>query len=438
MRSVQRSVDKAGAVLRPRRFFLFGTKRLAQRPGSERISVVIEPATTSTPRNQRYVSNLQVLTGIASLGFVLTGVVSTFLGPILPTLASRWELTDSQSGYFFALQFLGSVIGAGLSSLLLPKQGFRITIAVAHFLMAGGVMALILHPWTAGLMGTFIFGVGFGLVIPATNLLISNAHEERRAAALSILNLCWGLGALLTPSAVYFAISHGKTIAFVIPLGVLLVLQSLSFVCISTEGLTVDQDRVLPDGQTKPGGRYMAMVGGMFFLYVAIEASIGGWIATLARRFPAGLSGLWVLAPSLFYGGLLAGRGLAPLILQRIRERHVALSGLAVGGLGMFTLVTASGWMLIAAAGFFIGLGLAAVYPITIALLANFGGGAKRNAGPLFALAGLGGSIMPWFVGVVSTRAGSLQAGLTVPLIATVVLFWLHAVANHGSQISHD
>jgi len=160
-------------------------------------------------------------------------------------------------------------------------------------------------------------------------------------------------------------------------------------------------------------------------LYVAIESSVGGWIATLARRNPANALGEWALAPCLFWGGLLLGRGVTPLILIRMRERHLAIIGLLSSAVGILALVVLAKWQFIAAAGFLVGLGLSPLFPITVALLAPLG--ATRNAGAMFALAGFGGVVMPELVGIVSSRTGSLRAGLIVPLIATGLLLWLHA-----------
>jgi len=85
-----------------------------------------------------------MFTTVVSTAFVLTGVVTTFLGPILPVLASRWGLSDSRSGYFFTAQFLGSMLGVGISSFLLPRSGFRFSLGLAYLLMAGGVSGLTL------------------------------------------------------------------------------------------------------------------------------------------------------------------------------------------------------------------------------------------------------------------------------------------------------
>ncbi len=52
-------------------------------------------------------------TTLIHAGFILTGMVTTLLGPILPTLSSKWSLDDLRAGYLFTAQFLGSIYGCG-------------------------------------------------------------------------------------------------------------------------------------------------------------------------------------------------------------------------------------------------------------------------------------------------------------------------------------
>jgi fucose permease len=74
------------------------------------------------------------------------------------------------------------------------------------------------------------------------------------------------------------------------------------------------------------------------------------------------------------------------------------------------------------------GVGLAAIYPILVAWLVKaFGERSRRIGAIMFALAGMGGATMPWFVGLMSTRTGSLRAGLLVPLAGCVAMFALIA-----------
>lgn len=380
-------------------------------------------------------SGSRMFTTVVSTAFVLTGVVTTFLGPILPVLASRWGLPDSRSGYFFTAQFLGSMLGVGVSSFLLPRSGFRFSLGLAYLLMAAGVSGLILPDWKSALLGTFAFGLGLGIAIPVSNLLISGLNQDRRSSALSILNFCWGLGAVAAPVALAMAEHRNHVQAFVNVLAGLLLLSTVSLVFVPK--------RELPNGETPAAisrqeifnWPFAAIMGGMFFLYVAVESSVGGWIATLMARAPVD-GHTWLPAPSLFWGGLLTGRGIAPLVLRRVRERSAALASLMIACAAICLLVFASGRQWIAIGAVVTGFGLAVVFPITISLLSCFHGMEKRVAGPMFALAGLGGAVMPWLVGVISTRFGSLQIGLLPPLFAAALLLWLHAIGNHGGKLS--
>src|SRR4030088_1857470 len=71
-------------------------------------------------------------------GFVVTGIITTLIGPLLPILISRWSLTDQRAGLFFTAQFCGSM--AGVASLgWLIKRGYRHAFVCGFSLIAAGV-----------------------------------------------------------------------------------------------------------------------------------------------------------------------------------------------------------------------------------------------------------------------------------------------------------
>jgi MFS transporter, FHS family, glucose/mannose:H+ symporter len=372
--------------------------------------------------------NLRALTVLVSSGFVLTGVVNTFLGPILPALAAHWHLSDSQSGYFFAAQFLGSILGVAISSFLLPRRGYRFSIGLSYLLMAAGVWGLALAQWQLALLGPFIFGVGFGVAIPGSNLLISALNQHRRASALSILNFCWGLGAVLAPFGLALA-ARWNHVGYFLPVLSGLLLITLIGMAATAEGSSPHEEAE-PDGRDLEISRAPSVVtvGAMFFLYVAVEASIGGWIATLAERAQFGAGQAWIVAPAVFWAGLLTGRGITPLLLRRTSERHLTLIGLVVACLGILVLVLSHHRQWITLTGAAIGGGLSAVFPITVTFLSYFKEREKRIAGFMFGLAALGGVVMPWFVGAISTWSGSLHVGVLAPMLCALALLCLHTM----------
>jgi len=388
----------------------------------------------STQMSRTSAGHLRRLTVVVSLGFVLTGVVTTFLGPILPTLTARWGLADSQAGLFFATQFLGSILGVATGSFVLLRRGYRFSIGVAYILMAAGIWGLALARWKFALSGPFIFGMGFGAAIPASNLLISELNQHRRASALSILNFCWGLGAVFAPFGLALA-AHWNHIGYFLPVLSGLLLITLIGLAAAPEGPLPHEEPELHGSESLiSGDQSMVTLGVMFFLYVSVEASVGGWIATLAERASFGAGQAWIVAPAVFWAGLLSGRGITPLWLRRVSERRLTLVGLLVACLGILVLVLSRHRQWITLTGFIIGCGLAAVFPITVTFLSHFRRSEKRIAGPMFGLAALGGAIMPWLVGAISTWSGSLKSGLLAPLLCAVVLLGLHAAWNYRSH----
>jgi len=56
----------------------------------------------------------------------------------------------------------------------------------------------------------------------------------------------------------------------------------------------------------------------------------------------------------------------------------------------------------------------------------------------MFVLSNIGGGLLPWSVGMMSNRVGTLQAGLFVPLIGCAIMFvlflrnWSRATVRHS------
>jgi len=74
------------------------------------------------------------------------------------------------------------------------------------------------------------------------------------------------------------------------------------------------------------------------------------------------------------------------------------------------------------------GLGLASIFPISVSLLPGwFGPSARRASGAVFASGNIGGAVVPWFVGEVSTHAAGLRAAFLVPLlgVSAMLVFYL-------------
>lgn len=377
------------------------------------------------------------LMALLHAGFVLTGVVNTMLGPMLPVLSARWALDDAHAGYLFTAQFSGSMLGVVGSSFLMSRHGHRLPLLLGLGLMALGSAMLLATSWEMGMLLTLCFGFGLGLVIPTTNLLVSELNPDKRAAALSLINFSWGAGAMSAPFFVAGLLRMHDTSHLFYGLAALLTLVAVG---VSKVSFPV----FIPAGNNMVGvqprlwrSRWVPILGALFFLYVGSEAAVGGWTATYAQRMAAGTGTLWVLMPSFFWAALLLGRATAPVLLRDVRELKLAEFGLALSTVGVVALLAAKSLPVIALSVGFSGLGLSSVFPIAIATLTRkFGSSASRVAGVMFALAGAGGATLPWLVGYTSTRLGSLKYGLFVPLFGCVSMSILNILLSKPESVS--
>jgi fucose permease len=363
----------------------------------------------------------------AHAAFVPTGVVTVLLGPVLPALSSRWSLNDAQAGELFTAQFLASTVGVGVSGFLVPRFGYRLVIVLGLLCMAAGVGSLPLGTRFVGMASVACFGIGLGLTIPTCNLLVSEVNPTGRAAALSWLNFSWTLGAVACPFLLKPFQRAGRisTFFYVVACSVLLI--SLLLAWVSTPNPHATKDR-LPTRSLAAMLRTTAAIalGTLFFVYVGTENAVGGWLASYAKRVLEHSSTVWVTAPSFFYGGLLAGRALAPMVLRKVAELRVVRASMALALLGLICLLFSRSVGGVFCSASLIGLGFAPVYPIVISLLSNvFGKDATRLGSMMFMLAGFGASCMPWLVGYVSTKMSSLAFGIGVPLAACFLMLAL-------------
>jgi MFS family permease len=141
-----------------------------------------------------------------------------------------------------------------------------------------------------------------------------------------------------------------------------------------------------------------------------------------------------VAAPSVFYGFLLLGRGIAPLVLHRVEQVRISVGGLVLATLGaaIITLSNAPHTLYLGAA--IAGFGLAPQYPIFVTWLAAIFREDSTWIGALFfGAAGLGGGAIPGLVGIVSANTHSLRVGLCIPLAIDVMMVFLAFRARPSS-----
>ena len=368
---------------------------------------------------------------LVHLDFLVTGVVMTFLGPMLPQLSARWSLSDAGAGTLIFAQFFSSMFGMLLSGVLVGRLGYRRAFIIGLLLMASGMAALATGPWVVGIISVCTLGVGYGITTPAGNLRTAEVSPERSAAALNVINAVWGVGAVSSPVLVATALRVHRPSWFLYgTAGALMMI----FVAMARSRFRPDVYAQTPSrgGRTELYRRpILFLISLLFFVYVGTETCFGQWVATYAGRIETGPHWVAAVAPAFFYGALLLGRLLAPIALRFRSAPTVARAGLFTAVVGGVALMAAQGTVLAETGAFLAGLGLASIFPISVSLLPHwFGDSTRQASSPVFASGNAGGAVLPWLLGMVSAHYSDLRLAFSIPLLGSTMMLVFYMVTR--------
>ena len=354
-------------------------------------------------------------------GFALTGAMTVILGPILPSLQARWSLLDVQAGSLFTAQFAAGFLGASIS-LLNPRR----SILSGFVAIAIGASLLSIASYHGAIGALAIMGFGLGLSITPMNLVVANASASRKGASLSLLNACWGLGAGLAPQLVTLS-QRGSLRSLLLTLAACsLTVSAALFI----SGEDVSRQISLDRTQIRGDFELYLLFTVLLFCYVGSENCISGWIATYAGRVDALSRPVSDLLATLFWVSIMLARLASPLLLRPMKEIHLLLLATACALAGMALLSAGHSPFQLSIGVVLTGIGFAPVFPLSAALFFSRVH-STRHAGWVFATCGLGGAVLPWIVGLVSTAYGSLRAGFLVPAAATALILVLTLILRN-------
>jgi FHS family glucose/mannose:H+ symporter-like MFS transporter len=359
----------------------------------------------------------RLLQPLLHLGFALTGVGAVLLGCILPRLSAEWHLRDKDAGLLLLVQFATAASGA-----LLVRRNLWQALACGYALFSAGSISIFLLQSRA-LPAFAAYGLGLGMAMTSTNMLVARRNPHRKGAALAILNFSWSAGAVACPLLAAQFLRHARGSTAFGMLGLCVLPFALLPFFADQRGLDA------PAGLEPSLGalreiRAISYFALLAFLYVGMESAVGNWMSTFATRAASWSFSGSSLAVSVFWAALLVGRLLTPAMLTILPERRLyrVSAAATIGGISL--LLAAHSPQIVLAGSVLTGLALAPLFPLILSLfLAEMG--ESRNAGWVFATAGLGGAVLSWLTGTVSTDSGSLRIGMLVPAGAALLMLVL-------------
>lgn len=364
----------------------------------------------------------------------LSGFGTIFLGPTLPALAASAGTSDSGSGLFFAAQFLGAFLGGLTTNSRLWFCLLRGS-AAAAFGFAALSQCARLHtslPWTAAALLPLGFGVG--QMLTSLNLLASRSLSSGRASALSLVNLSWSLGAVVAPIALGGLLGAVPLSVLLASVGGCFALAVLAAARNASHGRCIALPHLSAARARLPRTAFLYFAA-LLLLYGGVETCLSGWVTTFGIRYGSGSVQTSALGATALWIGITAGRGLAAVLLQRIREGTLLTAALSLATLLVVVLSQAHGPVAITVTAGLLGMALAPWFPVVLSAMLGEGATAGET-GTIIAVSGLGAASLPLLLGIVSRSSGSLRIALAVPLTGLLLLLLLSLRKSTAAHVA--
>src|SRR5271155_996048 len=209
-------------------------------------------------------------------GFILAGLGTVLLGPILPILLHQWHLTDAQGGVLISAKFLGAFLG-GIT--VLPRLRFAILTGCALCCCGFGAFALSssLAPAAVAL---FFGGLGLGQLIASTNILAGRRYRAHTGSALASLNTFWSLGAVLTGILAAALLPRFGMRNPVVSFAALFLVVGLGGFLSTTHSASSDQNSTTASVPTALPRLILLKFALFLFLYGGLETCLANWLTT--------------------------------------------------------------------------------------------------------------------------------------------------------------
>lgn len=376
-----------------------------------------------------------ILLAIIYLSFISLGLPDGMLGAAWPSVYPQFEVPVSYAGLLAMFISAQTIISSLFSDRLTKRFGAGKVTAVS---VAMTMVALFGFSISSSMWHLFFwaipYGLGGGSVDASLNNYVALHYESRH---MSWLHCMWGVGAMLGPYIMSFALiseqSWNMGYRYVgilqIVLTIILVL-SLPLWKTPQEAINGAPDAVCDKPLTLkeilciPGAREIMVV---FFGYCALEQTAGLWASSymvLHRGIAAETAARYA---SMFYLGITIGRAVSGFVTMKLSDRNMIRVGFGIILLGVLVLLVPTTVEVVSLIGLvLVGLGCAPIYPCVIHSTPDYFGADKSQAviGVQMASAYVGSCVAPPVFGWIANHVniGLYPMFLLAALILMLVL----------------
>jgi len=374
-----------------------------------------------------------LIIAIIFLTFIGLGSADALFGSAWPTIQTGMEVPLSYAGIVAMTITIGAITASLLSARLLKRFGAG-PVATGGILLSSFTLLGFSFSHYFWMLCVLAFPLGFagGTIDASLNSYVAKNYTSKH---MNWLHCFWGLGAVVSPSIMGFALRSGAgwntgyRIAFFIQLTIALILlasQPLWKKQKNSASVKQSPSSALKLSQVIriKGVKYLVVT---FFSYVALEATAGLWASTFLVNERGVNIEIAAGFAALFFIGITLGRFISGFISEKIGDKHMVRYGAAIVFVGIFAIWLPIDSNLAVLGGLIItGLGCAPIFPAVIhSTPKNFGNEHSQSIiGVQLASAYTGAALMPPLFGLI---ANHISVGLYPLFLLTMAVLMIFA-----------
>lgn len=359
---------------------------------------------------------VNLLLAVIYVAFISLGLPDAVLGAAWPTMSGDLDAPISWAGGISMTISAGTIVSALLSDRMTLRFGAGKVTAVSVALTAFALFGFSISPnyWML-LVFAIPYGLGAGGVDAALNNYVAIHYESRH---MSWLHAMWGLGTLLGPYIMAYALGAGQGWAWgyryisILQIVLTAVLVFSLPLWKTRDAAQTTEDSAENDEPRKPLGiRGVLAIRGareilvMFFCYCALESTAMLWASSymaLGKGIDKTTAAMW---GSLFCIGITVGRLASGFLTMKLSDPAMIRLGQALVLAGIVIMLLPLPQHIGTIAGLMVvGLGCAPIYPCVIHSTPVYFGKDKSQAivGMQMACAYVGSMCMPPVFGLIA------------------------------------
>ncbi len=307
----------------------------------------------------------------ACIGMAFFGVAFIVMGAVLPSLTATYSLDAVGSSSLVSLLPVGVLVGSLLFGVIVDRYGYKLLLVVSTLFTLLGIEGLSFFENLNILrICIFLIGLGGGMLNGSTNALASDISNDReRGSKLSILGVCYGIGALGVPLLLGM-LSKTYNYQFILQCtGLVMLLSVLYFIAIKFPEPKINQGFPFKQAIRLIKEPLLLIMGFFLFFQSGIEGLTNNWTTSYLDGRTAIGSDEAVLSLTFFVLGMTVSRVILSYLLRIIKHEYILVGGIMTAVTGMIILNYTGDLQLAAISLFITGFGLAAGFPVIISYI---------------------------------------------------------------------